>query len=120
MPVYRPPHVIALVAAVLVVLAATATASTAVGGDSNGSSQMAAAAGIVRGPDGALLPVVGTFAGSQVVSSTCGQEVVYEGGIPLEGPVDVVLDPGHGGPETGSVGANGLVERDLNLLVALQ
>ncbi|MBI00536.1 MAG: hypothetical protein CL467_08105 [Acidimicrobiaceae bacterium] len=81
---------------------------------------MAAAAGIVRGPDGALLPVVGTFAGSQVVSSTCGQEVVYEGGIPLEGPIDVVLDPGHGGPESGSVGSNGLVERDVNLLVALQ
>jgi len=33
--------------------------------------------------------------------------------------VDVVLDPGHGGPETGSVGTNGLVERDLNLAVAL-
>jgi N-acetylmuramoyl-L-alanine amidase len=30
-----------------------------------------------------------------------------------------VLDPGHGGPETGSVGANGLVERNLNLIVAL-
>ena len=30
-----------------------------------------------------------------------------------------MLDPGHGGPETGSVGANGLVERDLNLTVTL-
>ena len=32
---------------------------------------------------------------------------------------DVVLDPGHGGPtEAGAVGANGLVEADVNLAVA--
>ena len=74
---------------------------------------------VVKGPNGVLLPVVGRFAGSTVVSSTCGREVVYEDGLPLEGVVDVVLDPGHGGPESGSVGANGLVERDLNLAVAL-
>jgi len=30
----------------------------------------------------------------------------------------VVLDPGHGGVETGAVGDNGLVERDLNMAVA--
>ena len=33
--------------------------------------------------------------------------------------IEVVLDPGHGGPvDTGAVGPNGLVERDLNLDVA--
>ncbi len=34
--------------------------------------------------------------------------------------IDIVLDPGHGGAiETGAVGPNGLVEKDLNLSVAL-
>lgn len=74
---------------------------------------------IVRGPGDVLLPVLGTFAGATVVSSTCGQEVVYEGGSPVDGPIDVVLDPGHGGPESGSVGTNGAVERDINLRVSL-
>jgi N-acetylmuramoyl-L-alanine amidase len=30
----------------------------------------------------------------------------------------IVIDPGHGGPDTGAVGAGGLVEKDLNLDVA--
>ena len=34
------------------------------------------------------------------------------------GRSDVALDPGHGGSETGAVGANGLVEKHLNLAVA--
>ena len=36
------------------------------------------------------------------------------------GPVDVVIDPGHGGSEPGAVGPNGLREKDLNLAVAEQ
>lgn len=93
--------------------------ATALSTESPSTTNLSAnAASVVRGPNGVLLPVVGRFAGSTVVSSTCGREVVYEEGLPLEGVVDVVLDPGHGGPESGSVGANGLVERDLNLAVA--
>ena len=45
----------------------------------------------------------------------CGNDAEIAGGERIE-PVQVVLDPGHGGPiETGTVGPNGLVERDLNL-----
>ena len=103
-----------------VVLATLASTTAPAAGVGNGNGNGASGPAIVRGPDDVLLPVVGTFAGSRVVSSTCGHEVVFEGGTAHEGPVDVVLDPGHGGPETGSVGANGLVERDLNLTVALR
>ena len=50
-----------------------------------------------------------------VVLTPCGNTAVIAGGLRIE-PVRVVLDPGHGGPiETGTVGPNGLVERDLNL-----
>ena len=34
------------------------------------------------------------------------------------GPVDVLIDPGHGGNESGAVGANGLKESTLNLAVS--
>ena len=73
--------------------------------------------GAVLGPDEIILPVVARLPGGTIVSSTCGNQIVYDGGNPY-GPVDVVLDPGHGGPESGSVGSNGLTERDLNLMVA--
>jgi len=112
----RPRSFLAVLAS-LVVLAAIAPTAAAVG---NGNGSGDSGPSIVRGPDGVLLPVMGTFARVRVVSSTCGHEVAYGGGEPVPGPVDVVLDPGHGGPETGSVGANGLVERDLNLAVALR
>ena len=50
-----------------------------------------------------------------VVRTPCGHTAEIAGGERIE-PVQVVLDPGHGGPiETGSVGPNGLVERDINL-----
>ena len=73
--------------------------------------------GAVLGPDEVILPVLARLPGGTIVSSTCGNQIVYDGGSPY-GPVDVVLDPGHGGPESGSVGSNGLIERDLNLMVA--
>ncbi len=53
-----------------------------------------------------------------LVRSPCGATVEVGGGTPI-GPVDVVLDAGHGGPiDTGAVGPNGLIERDLNLRLA--
>jgi len=50
-----------------------------------------------------------------VVRTPCGNTAEIAGGQRID-PVQVVLDPGHGGPiDTGAVGPNGLVERDLNL-----
>ena len=69
-------------------------------------------------PTGVLLPVLAPDAGGFRVQTPCGGEAVV-GGTPLFGAT-VVLDPGHGGAETGAVGANGLVERDLNLAVAIR
>jgi N-acetylmuramoyl-L-alanine amidase len=36
----------------------------------------------------------------------------------IEKTADIVLDPGHGGPEAGAVGQGGLTEKELNLAVA--
>ena len=73
--------------------------------------------GVVITPTGLVLPVREAREGSYLVGTTCANEVVVSGGTHLE-RADVVLDPGHGGPETGAVGANGLAEKHLNLAVA--
>jgi len=83
----------------------------------SGVGAATALAGAVLGPDEVILPILDELPAGTIVSSTCGNPIVYDDGRPF-GPVDVVLDPGHGGPESGSVGANGLTERDLNLMVA--
>jgi N-acetylmuramoyl-L-alanine amidase len=36
----------------------------------------------------------------------------------IDDTADIVIDPGHGGPESGAVGPGGLQEKDLNLAVA--
>ena len=68
--------------------------------------------------NGVIFPIVEKTEWGKIVTTPCNTEIIHNGGEFLE-TVDVVIDPGHGGPETGSVGANGLVERDLNLIVAL-
>ena len=68
--------------------------------------------------DRVVFPVIRDHPVAPVVTTPCTTEIVLEGGTRIL-HLDVVLDPGHGGPETGSVGSNGLVERDLNLSVAL-
>ena len=78
-----------------VVLATLASTTAPAAGVGNGNGNGASGPAIVRGPDDVLLPVVGTFAGSRVVSSTCGHEVVIERGTAHEGPVAVVLDTPH-------------------------
>lgn len=66
---------------------------------------------------GVVLPVLGVTPQGYRVRTPCGSETEVSTGKPLR-QVTVVIDPGHGGVETGSVGANGLVERDLNLEVS--
>jgi len=52
-----------------------------------------------------------------VVTTTCWNEGVVTGGTYIS-HVEVVIDPGHGGSETGAVGSNGLTEKALNLVVS--
>ena len=53
-----------------------------------------------------------------LVRTPCGNTAEVSKGVFIN-DVRVVIDPGHGGPvDTGAVGPNGLVERDLNLTLA--
>lgn len=73
---------------------------------------------IVATRNGVIAPVAGVNAdGSVVITTPCGNRASVAGATAV-GPVDIVLDPGHGGDESGAVGANGLAERTLNLAVA--
>ena len=53
------------------------------------------------------------------VLTPCGESAIMTGGTPIH-DVDVVIDPGHGGPvDTGAVAPTGLEEKDINLQVGL-
>ncbi len=69
-------------------------------------------------PTGVVVAVSAvTPTGYQIVTP-CGVERVVTEGTEI-GDVQVVVDPGHGGEvDTGAVGANGLMEKQLNLTVA--
>lgn len=73
-------------------------------------------AGIVRTESGLILPITGGSEGAWQVLTPCANEVVVDGQR-LAG-AHIVLDPGHGGRETGAVGPSGVVESELNLDVA--
>jgi N-acetylmuramoyl-L-alanine amidase len=66
---------------------------------------------------GVVVPVRERVARGWRVTTPCGADVVLAAGTPFRGAT-VVLDPGHGGDETGAVGPNGLTEKSLNLAVA--
>ena len=55
---------------------------------------------------------------SYSVRTPCGMAAQVSAGTPIES-ARIVIDPGHGGRrDTGAVGPNGLVERDLNLTLS--
>lgn len=72
--------------------------------------------GAVRLDNGLVLPVTGGADGAWQVLTPCARPAVV-GGEHLVG-AHVVLDPGHGGRETGAVSPSGVVEAELNLDVA--
>src|SRR5207248_8787179 len=78
-----------------------------------------APAAAVVSPKGLVLPVEGTDPAGYVVQTPCGNRAILGSGKPLSGAT-VVLDPGHGGDETGAVGPNGLRESVLNMAVVQQ
>jgi N-acetylmuramoyl-L-alanine amidase len=75
------------------------------------------AANVLATPKGFVLPIEGGRPGAWTVMTPCGKTATVRRGDTI-GAATVVLDPGHGGEETGAVGPGGTVERDLNLAVA--
>ena len=68
---------------------------------------------------GVPVQILSTLGDQRFVMTPCGRIGTVVGGEPLF-DIQVVLDPGHGGPiDTGAVGPNGLVERDLNMDLSL-
>lgn len=55
--------------------------------------------------------------GTVTIKTPCEHTATVSGATAV-GPVDIVIDPGHGGNESGATGANGLAERTVNLEVA--
>ena len=72
-------------------------------------------AGVVLA-EGLVLPVTGGAESRWTVLTPCANQVAVDGEH-LRG-AHVVLDPGHGGRETGAIGPSGVVEAELNLDVA--
>ena len=66
-------------------------------------------------PLGIPVAVLGRTDSGYLVRTPCGNTAEVSKGVFIN-DVRVVIDPGHGGPvDTGAVGPNGLIERDLNL-----
>lgn len=68
-------------------------------------------------PTGVVVAIRGREGSGWAVTTPCERRAHVRGGVVLR-RATVVLDPGHGGGETGAVGDNGLRESDLNLAVA--
>ncbi len=63
-------------------------------------------------------PVVRVNPDGTVTIKTPCENTATVSGVTAVGPVDVVIDPGHGGSESGATGVNGLTERTVNLEVS--
>jgi N-acetylmuramoyl-L-alanine amidase len=81
------------------------------------SSPGGAPAGRLRG--GVVVPIQALSQGEAKVLTPCERTVwVPAGAGEVVHSATVVLDPGHGGKETGAIGPSGLTEKDVNLQVA--
>ncbi len=68
-------------------------------------------------PTGVLVGVAGRTEAGFVVETPCGGLTEVTVGQ-VVGPIQVVIDPGHGGDEDGAVATTGLTEAELNLALA--
>ncbi|MCY3851475.1 MAG: N-acetylmuramoyl-L-alanine amidase [Acidimicrobiaceae bacterium] len=69
-------------------------------------------------PTGVPVAVLGRTDSGYLVRTPCGNTAEVSEGVFIN-DARVVIDPGHGGPvDTGAIGPNGLVERDLNLTLS--
>lgn len=74
--------------------------------------------GVLISANGVVLPIIGpASAGGFRALTPCGNEVTLDSGQQVA-TVDFVIDPGHGGTETGAVGPAGATEKALNLRIA--
>jgi N-acetylmuramoyl-L-alanine amidase len=70
-------------------------------------------------PSGVPVAVTGVNGDVIEILTPCGNPAMLTEGAPIY-EVDVVVDPGHGGPvDTGAVARTGLAEKDINLQVSL-
>lgn len=70
-------------------------------------------------PSGVVLAVTEEMTFGVRALTPCGAGVTLTSGEPIY-DVDVVIDPGHGGPiDTGAIASTGLTEKELNLRVSL-
>lgn len=75
-------------------------------------------AGVLITDTGWITPILsGLPGGRHRVWTPCGRQADIGGGR-VVATADFVIDPGHGGIETGAVGPGGLAEKDLNLAVS--
>ena len=82
------------------------------------TAPISASTKVVVTATGVVAPVVRINGDGSVAIRTPCENVVNVRRVTAVGPVDVLIDPGHGGSEDGAVGANGLAERTVNLAVA--
>ncbi|MFT7475222.1 MAG: N-acetylmuramoyl-L-alanine amidase [Verrucomicrobiales bacterium] len=80
------------------------------------SALIEGARGVLVSPSGVVLPVLGGGPGNWRVTTPCGAETTLQNGRFIE-RARVVIDPGHGGSESGAVGG-GLQEKNVNLAVS--
>jgi N-acetylmuramoyl-L-alanine amidase len=73
---------------------------------------------VARTTTDVVMPVIEELDGGILVRTPCQDLAVVRDAATLD-RVHVVLDPGHGGEESGSATADGLAEKDVNLDVAL-
>jgi N-acetylmuramoyl-L-alanine amidase len=99
--------------------AAPPVATTGATPQTAGPAAAPAAAAAVISPSGIVMPVVSATDGTWVVRTPCNATATLRRATPVAPPA-VVLDPGHGGAESGAVSAGGLTEAAVNLAVARQ
>lgn len=80
------------------------------------SSLAATANGVVVSPSGVVVPVVSGSTNNWRVTTPCGNIAALQSGTFID-RARIVIDPGHGGSETGAVSGS-LQEKDLNLVVS--
>lgn len=73
--------------------------------------------GVIVTDQGLVLPVSEIREKGFFVTTPCRNEALVTSGVYIS-DVDIVIDPGHGGKESGALGPDGLKEKDLNLTVA--